>query len=147
MKRIAPLHLPRMREKGLVVDDLPDEVLVYDLERHKAHCLNITAAQVWRDCDGKTSASEIARRIASQLDAPFNEELVWLALRDLDKLHLLDGSPSLPPRNDSQSQHHRRRGHTARDFDCVADRRRGGHMSGDRLSLQRDYSMLLDVGL
>jgi hypothetical protein len=85
-----------MRKQGLVVDDLPDEVLVYDLEHDQAHCLNRTAALVWRCCDGKTGAAEIARRLKVELDAPFNEELVWLALEQLEKQHLLDHSFSMP---------------------------------------------------
>jgi hypothetical protein len=96
MKKIVPLH-PRMRVEGLVIDDIPGEVLVYDLERHKAHCLNLTAGLVWRQCDGQTTASEIAKRVSIQLDAPFDEELVWLALSELDKLHLLKISPLFPP--------------------------------------------------
>ena len=96
MKKIVPLY-PRMRVQGLVVDDIPGEVLVYDLERHKAHCLNLAAGLVWRQCDGETTAAEIAGRVSTQLDAPFDEELVWLALRQLDKLHLLVSSPSIPP--------------------------------------------------
>lgn len=36
--------VPRARKQGLVVQEMPDELLVYDLDRHKAHCLNQTAA-------------------------------------------------------------------------------------------------------
>jgi hypothetical protein len=97
MERIAAAPLPRKREHQLVIDELPDEVLVYDLDRHKAHCLNQTAALVWQHCDGKSGASQIARRLTKQLRAPFNEDLVWLALRQLEKLHLLEQSISLPP--------------------------------------------------
>jgi len=96
MKLTTGAHLPRMREQGLVVDELPDEVLVYDLDRHKAHCLNRTAALVWRHCDGKTSPADIARRVKVELDQPFNEDLVWLALRQLDQIHLLE-PPILMP--------------------------------------------------
>jgi hypothetical protein len=96
MKRIIPKHFPRMRQQGLIIDDLPDEVLVYDTDRQTAHCLNRTAALVWRGCDGHTSATEIARRLQAELDAPFNEELVWLALDQLEKLHLLEHSVSVP---------------------------------------------------
>ena len=59
MKQTFPARLPRMREQGLITDELPDEILVYDLDRHKAHCLNRTAALVWRQCDGKTSSMNI----------------------------------------------------------------------------------------
>ena len=33
---------PRARKDGLVVTELPDELLVYDLERHKASCHHVT---------------------------------------------------------------------------------------------------------
>jgi hypothetical protein len=89
---------PLMRQQGLVVDDLPDEVLVYDLDRHQAHCLNRTAAIVWRLCDGQSTPAEIARHLQRELDAPGTEDLVWMALRQLDKLHLLERAASLPPR-------------------------------------------------
>lgn len=98
MKRIAPALLPKMREQRLVIDELPDEVLVYDLDRHKAHCLNKTAALVWQACDGKTSAAMISRRLTRELQTPFNEELVWLALRQLEKLDLLEKRITLPPK-------------------------------------------------
>lgn len=96
MKKIAPAPLPRKREQRLVIDELPDEVLVYDLDRHKAHCLNQTAALVWQQCDGKSTTAQIAQRLAKKLQAPFGEDLVWLALRQLEKLHLLEQPISLP---------------------------------------------------
>jgi hypothetical protein len=85
-----------MRKQGLIIDELPDEVLIYDLERDKAHCLNRTAALIWRCCDGQTAVPEIARRLKVELDAPFNEELVWLALEQLEKQHLLDNAVAIP---------------------------------------------------
>src|SRR2546423_15689116 len=48
---------PRARDARLVIQELPDELLVYDLERHRAHSLNRTAALVWRHCDWKKSES------------------------------------------------------------------------------------------
>jgi hypothetical protein len=89
MKRIPPAHLPQMREHGLVVDDLPDEVLVYDLNSHQAHCLNRTAALVWRACDGQSAAADISRRLTAELDAPFTVDLVLLALNQLEQQKLL----------------------------------------------------------
>ena len=96
MKRTAPAHLPKMREHDLVIDDLPDEVLVYDLENHKAHCLNRSAALVWRACDGKRSSAEIAQRLTAELDSPFSEDLVLIALNQLEKLSLLDREATMP---------------------------------------------------
>lgn len=96
MNRTPPAHLPRMREHGLVIDDLPDEVLVYDLENHEAHCLNRTAALVWRCCDGKSNADDIARRLTAELDTPFSSDLVLVALGQLENKKLLQLQSPLP---------------------------------------------------
>lgn len=99
MKRIVPAPLPRKRNQHLVIDELADEVLVYDLERHRAHCLNHTAALIWQHCDGQSTAAQIAQRLTRELQTPFTEDLVWLALDQLEKLHLLEQSKSLPPQS------------------------------------------------
>lgn len=98
MKGTTRAHLPKMRKQGLIVDKLPDEVLVYDTDRHKAHCLNHTAALVWQRCDGRTSPREIARKVALKTTEPFSEDMVLVALRQLDKNHLLEQSFELPPK-------------------------------------------------
>jgi len=88
---------PVARKKGLVIQELPDEVLVYDLDRDRAHCLNPTAAFVWQRCDGKTTTTQIARTLGQQFDCAVDEKLVWLALDQLGKNHLLDKQPAPPP--------------------------------------------------
>jgi hypothetical protein len=90
MKRSAPSPLPRMRAHALIIEDLHDEVLVYDLEQHQAHCLNHTAALVWRACDGNLAPGQIAHKLTGELDAEFSEELVLFALNQLEKIHLLE---------------------------------------------------------
>ena len=92
MKRTRSSQLPRRRADGLVIHDLPDEVLVYDRERDQAHCLNQTAALVWRACDGTRTPAEIARRLTATLDQSVSEDLVLLALDQLDKFELLEAS-------------------------------------------------------
>ena len=89
MKREQEQRVPEARKEGLVVQHLSDEVLVYDQRRYKGHCLNQTAALVWKHCDGKTSASEIAHLLEEELKTPVKEEVVWLALEQLGKTHLL----------------------------------------------------------
>jgi hypothetical protein len=87
---------PCVRADGLVVQALPDEVLVYDLERHKAHCLNHTAALVWKSCDGQTSVTEIAGLLEREIHTPVPEEVVWLAVQQLGKARLLAEQPHAP---------------------------------------------------
>jgi Coenzyme PQQ synthesis protein D (PqqD) len=85
IRQVAPLA----REEGLVIQELPDELLIYDLDRHEAHCLNQTAAFIWKRCDGKTTVAEMAARLGKELNAPGDEEVIWFALDQLGKFHLL----------------------------------------------------------
>jgi hypothetical protein len=91
---------PKARADGLVVQELMDEILVYDLERHQSHCLNQTAALVWRHCDGSSSVAEMARQLHQELGAPVEEEAVWLALNRLSRAHLLQEKVHLPVSGD-----------------------------------------------
>jgi hypothetical protein len=81
--------VPHARREGLVVQELPDELMVYDLDRHRSHCLNRAAALVWRYCDGKTTVAEMSERLQREFAQPFEEDVVWLALHRLHKAHLL----------------------------------------------------------
>lgn len=80
---------PVARQEGLVIQEMPDEVLVYDLETNKAHCLNQTAAFVWQSCDGENSVADIARIFGSKSGNPVPEDLIWLAIDQLNENKLL----------------------------------------------------------
>lgn len=71
-------------------------MLVYDLETNKAHCLNVAAALVWEHCDGRRSSKEIAGLIEARTGGTFTEEMVWLALNQLERFSLLEGPMRLP---------------------------------------------------
>ncbi len=91
---------PLVRREGVVIRDLADETLVYDRERHRAHCLNREAAAVFRLCDGERSAAEIASLLGEPADLRAREALVTAALRQLAEAQLLangSGSPQVPP--------------------------------------------------
>ena len=96
MKREKELLIPEARKEGLVVQELSGEVLVYDRERNKAHCLNSTAARVWEYCDGKKSVAQIARAIEGEINAPVDEDVIWLGVEQLSKIHLLQEHANLP---------------------------------------------------
>lgn len=87
-------YLPSARRSKLLVRELAEEVLVYDEETHRAHCLNRTAALVWKHCDGKTPVSLIADRVGKQLSSKASDNLIWLALDQLAEFGLLTaGAP------------------------------------------------------
>ena len=82
--------LPRGRTEGLVTQELPDEMLVYDLNRHRAHCLNKTAAAVWKHCDGYTNISGAIGLLNSELGVQVDAAAILLALDQLDRARLLE---------------------------------------------------------
>jgi Coenzyme PQQ synthesis protein D (PqqD) len=76
--------------KNVLVRELEDEVLMYDLESERAHCLNQTAAIVWKHCDGKTSVDQILHILQSESHSSVSESIVLLALEQLNKARLLE---------------------------------------------------------
>lgn len=96
MPKREALRPPRARKDGLVIRELADEVLVYDLEKHRAFCLNKTAAAVWKRCDGETTVQEIAKALTKDLNEPVDVELVWSALDRLQKSRLLTDRVARP---------------------------------------------------
>jgi hypothetical protein len=86
------IQLPKARKEKLIIKELADETLVYDLENDKAHCLNQTAACVWKYCDGKRSISEIGELMSKNSEAPVGDEVVLLALDQLQKFELLENA-------------------------------------------------------
>ncbi len=88
---------PARRTEGLVVTELKDEVLVYDLQIHRAHCLNQAAAIVFKHCDGTKSVEELAGLLEREMGAPADPDHVWLALDRLGKAQLLRQRVKRPP--------------------------------------------------
>ena len=82
-------YKPKVRESGLLIQQLVDELLVYDLERNEAHCLNGIAASVWTLCDGEKSVAEIGRLLKTDLAPADVEVLVWSALDQFAERRLL----------------------------------------------------------
>ena len=91
MSRKPSTTLPLARKAELLVRAVNEELLIYDLERHKAHCLNRTAALVWGQCDGKATVAEVARLVGEKLETPLDEETIRSALSQLDRAGLLQG--------------------------------------------------------
>jgi hypothetical protein len=119
MKIDSRAFLPKARSEGIIIREVDGELLVYDRLRDRAHCLNETAAAVWKLCDGRATASEIAERMTgdgrpetekavgsrqqavgsmqqaangrpSSVTGPsLDERIVWLALDQLRRARLL----------------------------------------------------------
>jgi hypothetical protein len=79
-----PVQKPRARSDDLVIEELDDELLIYDSTNKRGHCLSATAARVWRACDGHSDLSALSEALE------LNAEVVRQALDELEALELLD---------------------------------------------------------
>jgi hypothetical protein len=79
--------LPRARKDGLLEETVGEELLLYDQDKHTAHCLSPIAACVWRHCDGERNIAQLARL------AGVSEGMITGALHELREKDLLDAEP------------------------------------------------------
>jgi hypothetical protein len=84
---------PLTRRDGLLLRELPDELLVYDTKQHRAHCLNRTAATVFCRADGTRTVADLGRLLDPDAPRPAGEAAVLMALERLDEAGLLEGGP------------------------------------------------------
>jgi hypothetical protein len=82
--------MPRARQAGLIIRELEEETLVYDLDTDKAHCLNQTAARIWKHCDGTSSVAQLCERLSQTMETTVDEKVVWYALEQFNKDGLLE---------------------------------------------------------
>jgi len=88
--------MPQARRSGLIIQEVDGEVLIYDQSADKAHCLNDTAAKVWKYCDGQTTISQACKSLSLDLGTPVNEKLVWYAVGQFSKDNLLEKDVTPP---------------------------------------------------
>lgn len=84
-QEILPLYVT----DNLVIKELKDETLVYNLKTNKVYCLSRTTALVWQLCDGTKSVGEISQLLSKKLNSTAGEDLIWLALKQLQKEKLI----------------------------------------------------------
>jgi hypothetical protein len=86
-------HVPGSLTEGLVIQQLGEEVLVYNTATSAAHCLNREAAVVWQLCDGRRNVSDIALQFDKDGHGTVTSDYVWLALDQLNECGLIDALP------------------------------------------------------
>lgn len=86
---------PMSRHSDILVQNLEEELLIYDLLINKAYCLNQTSALVFQLSNGAKTVSEISELMSQKLGVLVGEDLVWLALQALEKENLLENSEEL----------------------------------------------------
>jgi Coenzyme PQQ synthesis protein D (PqqD) len=86
----------RLQSDKLILEQLPEELMIYDPERNKAFCLNQSAAFVWQHADGEKTISQLAALLGADQQRQVDEQVVWFALDILAKDGLLAASNTLP---------------------------------------------------
>lgn len=81
---------------NLLFEDYPDETLVYDLDRHRAHCLNPTAAFLLREADGTRDVAELTRMAEAAFEEDGGEDVIRLGLERLERARLVEWEGSSP---------------------------------------------------
>ena len=98
---------PLARTSGVVVQDLDDEMLVYDRERDIACRLNRTAALVWKSSDGSRTVDDLVAVLTEELGTLADEDMVMIALDNLSQNGLIESG--YEPRTSNESRITRRR--------------------------------------
>ena len=75
-----------------IVEQLMNEVMIYDQKRNKAFCLNHKAAFVWQHCDGTTTIDELATLLRQVSAEPVDTAVIQFALETLAADGLLEPS-------------------------------------------------------
>jgi DNA-binding MarR family transcriptional regulator len=85
---------PLARSSDLIVEELGEEVLVYDTKTDRAHSLSPEASKVWRACDGSMSAQAMSARLGleSAIVDRALEELSGCQLLEVSRTVVADGS-------------------------------------------------------
>jgi hypothetical protein len=86
--------LPVARTKNLLIQEVGNELIVYDRENNASHCLNLMASTVWHYCDGNYTINDIAKLLEKELDIAKDSDvdmrgLVYLTLEELERYNLI----------------------------------------------------------
>ncbi|GBE93536.1 PqqD family protein [Nostoc cycadae] len=93
--------IPVARTENLLIQEVGDELIVYDETRDTAHCLSAIAVRVWYLCNGQNTVETIARLLQEEFEFPPNQKVDWhglvqLTLAELEQFHLLDAAVTEP---------------------------------------------------
>lgn len=86
--------IPVARTEKLLIQEVGNELIVYDQENNTSHCLNLVAAKVYELCNGQHTIKDIAELLEKELniskdDGIDTRGLVWLTLEELERFNLI----------------------------------------------------------
>lgn len=84
------MKLPPARNENIVIQEVNNETLVYDLLNNKAYCLNETSAKVFQACGNNETFKDLKSKHS------FTDDIIYLSLDELKKNNLLNSEYSSP---------------------------------------------------
>jgi hypothetical protein len=87
-------NYPKARTEQILIEEIEDEAVAYDLQTNVAHALKPLAAAVFSCADGSNSVADIATQVSHRLGEPVSSDEVEDALAQLENVSLLE-RPSL----------------------------------------------------
>src|SRR5579862_4588576 len=94
---MADIKNPIARSENLLIEDVAGELLIYDVNTNRAHCLNESAAAIWRHCDGSRSIDKLAGHLYPTLKASDARQIVDVGLQRLRRRRLVDAPADATP--------------------------------------------------
>jgi hypothetical protein len=91
-------RFPKGRKKGLFVQNLPQQTIIFDPRGLEGYCLGKIAAAVLARADGKTAPATIAERVTAELGMDVTEAVVNTTLTNLQRAGLLLPNAPKPAR-------------------------------------------------
>jgi hypothetical protein len=88
---------PAARRENILIEEVGGELLIFDVSNNRAHCLNESAAAIWRHCDGTRSVDDLAQHLFPKLVPSDAERVVSLGIERLSRRRLLENSRTAAP--------------------------------------------------
>ena len=92
----SPWRPKAIKREDWFFEETGGEMLVYNLERHRVHCLNDTAVRIWKLCTGKRTINQIAAELPMALHPRSRELVVRNAIGQLARLGLIEANDDAP---------------------------------------------------
>lgn len=74
---------PVARKSKLKVQELPNETLIYDIERKSIHYLDKSTTLVWKRCNGRTPISVIEKQLENDIGTSVQAAMDFLVRNQL----------------------------------------------------------------
>ncbi|HXW89545.1 MAG TPA: PqqD family protein [Terriglobales bacterium] len=95
-QKSSPWRPKAIKREDWFFEETGGEMLVYNLERHRVHCLNDNAVLIWKLCTGRRTVSQIAAELPMALHPRSRELVVRNTIGQLARLGLIEANDDVP---------------------------------------------------